>query len=349
MTAGPKIVEDMDFYMAEPDLITHSIFSQETVITSSCGCLSSHELTDSSDSETFGTTFELSTTGKKIKSKENTVADDVDFKPLKKNKSKISNQRVISGINLNKNKKIKVESKESEKLDTLISEESISELGLDDSDDTPLPPVSRLSPCLKKVDRLSPEQLFPHCQNLDIIAPLDDGSVIPIFAQDNNIYSSVKQKIKMPKNNHNFGEAEEDPRIPSTIQHILVASNEFLPVIGYSTEAVSTTKTAKRATRNELKRNLPLKGKPETNLKGNANLKPLIDKSKDALKPTTSIHSTKVDDHGPLNNDDLNGFEMLTSKNIPTTQTPVHIFKPPSPPSKKFAVKWKPPGKSIKR
>lgn len=345
MTADPKIVEDMDFSMAEPDLMTHSIFSQETVITSSCGCLSSHELTDSSDSETFGTTFELAATEKKIPQPiMKLVTEEEEFNPLKINEDKIVKRRIISESDLNKNKKIRIGSKEDEKLNVFPSDEFISKLAVDN---TPLPPLPRLSPCLEMVDRSLPEKCVPHCQNLDVIALLNEDSEIPIVVQDNNIYSSVKQKNSVQKDNCNLEEVEENSRIPSAIHHISVASNNR-PAIESSTEAVSTPKTTKRATKNETKRSLPIK-KPETKLKGGfAYLKQSRDKSKDASQVTAIVHSTIVD-KGLLNNDDLSGFEKPPSKNIQTTQDPVHIFKPPSPPSKKVAVKWKPPGKSIKR
>jgi hypothetical protein len=112
-----------------------------------------------------------------------------------------------------------------------------------------------------------------------------------------------------------------------------------------SAEAVSPTKTAKKATK-VLKQKLQLKKKPETNSKRDVtNLKQCRDESCDSSKPTGIIHSTIVD-NGLPKNDELGGFEAVPSKNTQITQDPVHIFKPPSPPLR-VAVKWKPPGKSI--
>jgi hypothetical protein len=265
IAASPKIIEEMDFSMAEPDLMTHSIFSQETVITSSCGCLSSHEMSDSSDSETLGTTFELPAARKTIQPKK-IVNEDEDFKPLIIKEDKIAKRGINNEIDLNKNKKIKIESKEKQNT-VFLSDEFISNVTVDDSDNTSLPSLPvRLSPCLEMVERLiSPEKHVPHCQNQNVM--LNDDSEIPIVVQDDIIYSSVKQKLNAPKDNHNFEEAEEGPRISSAIHHIYVASNNR-PGIESSIEAVSTSKTAKRAMRNETKRNLQKGKKAETKLKG---------------------------------------------------------------------------------
>ncbi len=337
--AGSKIVEEIDFSIAEPDLIIHSISSQDTVITSTCKCLSSHELSDSSDSETFGTTFELSATVKNIESKKKFVCEDEDlFKPLKTNEDRITKRRIITESDATKNKKIKIESKEDEKLNTLVSVESITKLSVDDSEDTSLPSLPRLSSCTKMVERLLPEQLIQNCKNLVLVASVNEDSELPITLE-NNIYTSVKEKIE--KDEHKLEEAEEYPRI-SALQHISEDSNKIRPV---SAEAVSTTKTAKRATK-DLKQKLQIKKKPETNSKRDViNLKQCRDKSKDSSKPAGIIHS-KIVDNGLLKNDELGGFEAVPSKNTQITQDPVHIFKPPSPPSK-ITVKWKPPGKSI--
>ena len=340
-TAGSKIVEEMDFSIAEPDLMIHSIFSQETVITSTCGCLSSHELSDSSDSETFGTTLELSTTVKNVELKKKIVSEDEDFEPLKTNEDRITKRRIISESDINKNKKIKIESKE-EKLNTLCSIESISRLSVDDSEDTSLPPLPRLSLCRKMVERLLPEQLIQNCQNLDLVASVNEDSELPSVALENNIYTSVKPKIEVSKDNHQLEEAEEYPRI-SALQHISEDSNKIRPVIELSMEEVSTTKTAKRATK-DLKHKLQTIKKSETNTKGDVtNLKHCRDKSRDSSKPAAIIQSTIID-NGLLKNDKFGGLDH--SKKIQITQDPVHIFKPPSPPAK-LAVKWKPPGKSV--
>jgi hypothetical protein len=344
--AGSKIVEEIDFSIAEPDLIIHSISSQDTVIASTCECLSPHELSDSSDSEICGTTFELSATVKnmcqKHESKKKIVSEDEDedFKPLKTNEERITKRRIISESDTAKNKKIKIESKEDEKLNTRGSVESITKLSVDDSEDTSLPLLPRLSPCTKMVERSLPEQLIQNCQNLVLVASINEDSELPV-ALENNIHTSVKEKIKVSKDDHKLEKAEEYPRI-SALQHISEDSNKIRPV---SAEAVSPTKTAKKATK-VLKQKLQLKKKPETNSKRDVtNLKQCRDESCDSSKPTGIIHSTIVD-NGLPKNDELGGFEAVPSKNTQITQDPVHIFKPPSPPLR-VAVKWKPPGKSI--
>ncbi|XP_046650947.1 uncharacterized protein LOC124342021 [Daphnia pulicaria] len=51
ISADSKVVKVINSFIAEPIVVPHRIWSQETNITSECDCLSLHELSDSSDTD----------------------------------------------------------------------------------------------------------------------------------------------------------------------------------------------------------------------------------------------------------------------------------------------------------
>lgn len=51
ISADSKVVKVINSFIAEPIVVPHRIWSQETNITSECDCLSPHELSDSSDTD----------------------------------------------------------------------------------------------------------------------------------------------------------------------------------------------------------------------------------------------------------------------------------------------------------
>lgn len=325
-------MEDNELSIAEPELITHSIFSQETVITSTCECLSPHEFTDSSESDTYSSTVEI--TSAKEGAKLNKKPDPT---PLKTSEDRIIKQRIINESS-SKQKKIKIDVEELKNQNiSPVDEPSITKPAVDVS--VVPPQLQALPRSLLGKDKSSSENaLSPH-QHL--AGPFTSHDEVSIF-QEGSIQSPVQPTNQLLKEDHS-SETEYAPR--GLTLNVETISEKSGPVLNFPTLAMLTPKSTKRRTEEEPKRKVQAKKNTVANSKLKNNLPNSMES--EARPKTIPTPTTVISGPNAIASSSAIGEikELGTPRDVASLPYPVNLLKPPSPLSSKPAVKWKPPGK----
>ncbi|XP_057369097.1 uncharacterized protein LOC130690130 [Daphnia carinata] len=331
-------LEETELSIAEPELTTHSIFSQETVITSSCECLSPHEFTDSSESDTYCSTVEI--TSMKESAKLNTKCDPTK---LKTNEDRIIKRRIISE-NLCQQKKVKIDTEETKNQNTFsVNESSVSK---PDEDVWPVPlQISELPTCLLGTDKASPGNRVNVYRQLATSSTLSFGTheEVSIF-QTSTVQSPVQPTNQLVKHGH----SSEIECFPGAITlNIVKTSDESGSIIKSATSALLTPKKTKSATKEgctskvRATKNTAAKLKLKDSL---ANLLKSKEKSNNTSAPTVIDEQIAKASLSVINGGNIT--ELNTSRNVTSPPHSVTVLKPPSPQPRKLTMKWKPPGKA---
>ncbi len=320
-------MDEINLSVAEPDLNIHSIFSQETVVDSSCECQSSQETIDSSSEppSPASSTVELPAVKEIVKPNEISFAENVKSNPLKVNR--VIKRHIIDESDSSPNaKKSKVEISEDEK-----------QGGFHDTVSPSNTTTQQLPSCVVLIDKL-PKNLSPQFRKSAV------HNTLPITHQ---IYPPKETSTQLLE-----GKLEEASVPKITTIDIAETSKKEATKIKQVFEAIPTVtaKLTKRATKvvgqHEFQSNKP----DNSRIKSNAtNINERKSKLKDTSNPVANGKSANL----PSKNDkernrvhDSLEKNDIPSKDIKTTEH-VDIIKPSSPPTRKCPTKapqWNPPG-----
>uniref|UniRef100_A0A0P6G9I2 Uncharacterized protein n=2 Tax=Daphnia magna TaxID=35525 RepID=A0A0P6G9I2_9CRUS len=332
-------MEEIELSIAEPELTTHSIFSQETVITSSCECLSPHEFTDSSESDTYCSTVEIITPMNED-TKINTKCDPAI---LKTNEDRIIKRRIINE-NLGQQKKVKIDTEESKHQNTFSGYES--SVSKPDVDVSPVPlQIYRLPTCLLGTDKASLENHVNISQQLAASSTSSFGAHEEVSTfQKNYVQSPVQPTNQLVKHNRS---SEIECSLGAVSLNIIKTSDDSGSIIKSPMSALLTPKLTKSAIKEGCTSKVQATKNIVANLKlkrNSANLMKSRERSKNTSAPTVIDEQIIKASLSVMNDGDI--AELNTSRNVTNPPHSVNILKPPSPQSRKLAVKWKPPGKA---
>lgn len=321
-------MDEINLSVAEPDLNIHSIFSQETVIDSSCECQSSQETIDSSSEppSPASSTVELLAVKELVKPNEISVAENVKSKPLKVNR--VIKRHIIDESDSSPNaKKSKVEINEDEK-----------QGGFQDTVSPSKTTNQQLPSCVVLIDKL-PKNLSPQLGKSTVHNTLPITHQIHLSKETSTqLLEDKLEEASVPKI-ATLDIAETSIREATKIKQVF----EAIPTV----TAKLTKKATKAIGQHELHCNKP----DNSRIKSNAtNLNEKKGKLKTTSKPVANGKSanspSKIDKE--LRNRVHDSLEKINipSKDIKTIEH-VDIIKQSSPPSRKCPTKtpqWNPPG-----